>query len=74
MYDYTDGVEKISGYSASSMLAIRLTRIDRAGEVIDLCLSYGANTLNGINFSATDTQDAAARALCAAVEDAKKKA
>ncbi len=73
-YDYSSGNETISGYSAYSTLAIRVSDIDRVGEVIDLAFAAGANTLDGINFSATDTKTAKEDAMKAAVEDARGKA
>ena len=44
------------------------------GSLIDLCFAAGANTLNGVSFSASDTEEAEAEALKDAVADAKKKA
>lgn len=73
-YDYSEGTEVLVGYNASSTLAIRVTDMDKVGEVIDAAFEAGANTLNGISFSASDTEEAEAKALKAAVEDAKEKA
>ena len=42
--------------------------------MIDVSFAAGANTLNGISFSASDTEDAKAEAMKKAVADAKKKA
>ena len=74
MYDYSGGTEELTAYNANSTLAIRVTEIDRVGEVIDLAFGAGANTLNGISFSATDTSEAKEEALRAAFVDAKAKA
>ena len=71
MYDYSAGSEQITGYNANSTLAIRVKDIDRVGEVIDLAFGAGANTLNGINFSATDTTAAKEKAMRLAVADAQ---
>ena len=60
--------------NANSTLAIRVKDIDRVGEVIDLAFGAGANTLNGINFSATDTTAAKEKAMRLAVADAQSKA
>lgn len=73
-YDYSDGSEQLKGYNANSTLAIRVTDIEAVGEVIDIAFEAGANTLNGINFSASDTTEAQAKAMKKAVEDAKDKA
>ena len=74
IYDYRDGSEQIVAYNAGSTLAIRVTDMDSVGKVIDLAFSAGANTLNGIEFSASDTAAARGEALKGAVEDAKAKA
>ncbi len=74
MYDYSSGMEQITAYNANSTLAIRVADIDRTGEVIDIAFGAGANTLNGISFSATNTEEARSKAMRAAVEDAKEKA
>ena len=74
MYDYTEGMEEINAYNANSTLAIRLTDMTIVGQVIDLAFSAGANTLNGIDFSASDTGDAEAAALKKAVQDTRAKA
>ena len=74
MYDYSGGSERITGYNANSTLAIRVTEIEKVGEVIDLAFSAGANTLNGITFSATDTAEAEEKAMRLAVADAQAKA
>lgn len=74
IYDYNDGAEEISSYNANSTLAIRVTDMEIIGQVIDLAFGAGANTLNGIDFSASDTADAEAAALKKAVADARTKA
>ena len=74
MYEYSEGAEVLKGYNANSTLAIRVTDIEAVGEVIDIAFEAGANTLNGITFSASDTTEAEAKAMKKAVEDAKDKA
>ncbi len=74
MYDYSDGTEHLTSYKANSTLAIRVTNIDLVGEVIDAAFGAGANTLNGISFSASETGEAQQKAMRAAVQDAKEKA
>ena len=73
MYDYSGGTEQLTAYNANSTLAIRVTNIDQVGEAIDTAFGAGANTLNGISFSASDTKEAQKKAMRAAVEDAKEK-
>lgn len=73
-YDYRDDQEEVEAYNASSTLAIKVTEMDKVGAIIDAAFSAGANTLNGISFSASDTSEAKSEALREAVADAKNKA
>ena len=74
MYDYRDDMEEVVAYNANSSLAIRVENIEDAGMLIDEAFAAGANTLNGISFSAADTSDAEKESLKKAVADAKEKA
>lgn len=74
IYDYNDDQEQISAYNAGSTLAIKVTDMEKVGQVIDTAFAAGANTLNGITFSASDTEKAKEEALKDAVKDAKNKA
>ena len=74
VYDYSEGTEKLAGYNINSTLAIRARNMDQVGQLIDLALEAGANNLNGIRFSASDTEAARAEALKAALKDARTKA
>ena len=74
VYDYLNGQEQLTAYNASSTLAIKVTEMESVGSLIDASFAAGANTLNGISFSASDTEEAKAEALKKAVENAEKKA
>jgi len=74
MYDYQNDQEQLAAYNASSTLAIKVMDMESVGPLIDAAFAAGANTLNGISFSASDTEEAKDSALKNAVEDAKKKA
>ena len=74
MYDYANGSEELTAYNANSNLAIRVLKKEAVGQLIDIAFEAGANTLNGITFSATDTSSAKANSLKLAFEDAKAKA
>ncbi len=74
MYDYMDDQEQLSAYNASSTLAVKVTDMESVGALIDASFAAGANTLNGITFSASDTEEAKTEAMKKAVDDAKKKA
>ena len=74
LYEYTNDQEQISAYNANSTLAIKVTDMEIVGTVIDAAFAAGANTLNGISFSASDTEEAKAESLKKAVAEANTKA
>ena len=74
IYNYSEDVEVIAAYNASSTLAVKVTDMARVGEVIDLAFGAGANTLDGVSFSVSDDAAARAESLKAAIADAKEKA
>ena len=73
-YDYSNDQEQLAAYNASSTLAIKVTDMESVGALIDVCFAAGANTLNGISFSASETEEAKTEVMKKAVTDAKKKA
>ncbi len=74
IYDYETDQETVVAYNASSTLAVKVTDMDIVGKLIDEAFGAGANTLNGISFSASDTEAARSESLKAAVADARAKA
>ena len=74
IYDYNEDVEKVQAYNASTTLAVKVTDMDSVGKLIDEAFAAGANTLNGISFSASDTDEARDESLKAAVREARAKA
>ena len=73
-YEYQNDQEQLAAYNASSTLAIKVENMESVGTLIDAAFGAGANTLNGISFSASDTDEAEAEALKKAVAEAVKKA
>lgn len=74
VYDYSFDFARLTAYSANTTLAIRVSDTEKVGALIDAAFAAGANDLNGITFSASDTRDAKNEAIKIAVEDAKQKA
>lgn len=74
IYDYQNGQEEVVSYNAGTNLAIKATDMESVGALIDAAFAAGANTLNGVSFSASDTTEAENEAIRKAVEDAKRKA
>ena len=63
IYDYEGDVEQVRAYNASMTLAVKVTDMESVGKLIDEAFSAGANTLNGITFSASDTREARAESM-----------
>lgn len=74
IYDYNGDLETVSAYNANSTLAVKVTNMEDVGMLIDEAFAAGANTLNGISFSAADTEAAKAESLRAAIAEARAKA
>lgn len=73
-YDYIEGKQVLRGYQVVHMLKISLDDIERAGEVVDLAVGAGANTVSSISFTLKDPTRYYRQALDAAVGDAVGKA
>ncbi|MDD2823133.1 MAG: SIMPL domain-containing protein [Candidatus Daviesbacteria bacterium] len=73
-YDYRDGSQKITGYSANTTLTIKVRDLGKAGQVIDTATKAGANNVNNLGFDTTDKTAAENEARTKAVAAAKKKA
>jgi hypothetical protein len=72
-YNYDEG-ETISGYTASNTLYVSVADVDNTGAYIDAAFAAGANSLDYVEFSAVETDEAAAKALQLAVDSAREKA
>lgn len=72
-YNYDEG-ETISGYTAYNNIYVTVTDVNNTGAYIDAAFAAGANSLDYVEFSASDTEKAAAQALTLAVESARDKA
>lgn len=72
-YDNSSG-QKITGYTASNLLTVRVRALPALGGVIDAAISDGANALNGLSFALSEPRPALDAARKAAVADARAKA
>jgi len=72
-YNYDEN-ETISGYTASNTLYVSVADVDNTGAYIDAAFAAGANSLDYVEFSAVETDEAAAKALQLAVDSAREKA
>lgn len=73
-YDYTSASQRITGYTASSNLSIKVRQIDKANSVIDAATANGANLVGGIAFEVDDKTKAENEVREKAVAEAKRKA
>lgn len=73
-YNYLSGSPRITGYTASSNLSIKVRQIDKANEVVDTATTNGANQVGGISFEVDDKTKAENEAREKAVAEAKKNA
>ena len=61
---------KISAYTASNMLTVRVRALASLGTVLDSAITDGANTLNGVTFGVAEPRPALDEARKKAVADA----
>lgn len=75
-YNDTSQQSEVSGFTASNTLTVNIRPQDDAdldeltGQVLTTLVEEGINNINGVNFLADDTSEAADRARTMAVEDA----
>ncbi|MCB9994348.1 MAG: SIMPL domain-containing protein [Hyphomicrobiaceae bacterium] len=68
------GVARITGYSVSNNVTVRVRDLENLGSMIDAFVSVGANQINDISFGTDDTTALYDEARRAAVTDALAKA
>jgi uncharacterized protein YggE len=64
----------VTGYSASTTVTAQLRDLGRAGAVVDAAVAAGADSFSGPSLSVADTNALYAKALKAAIADARAKA
>ncbi|WP_299678896.1 SIMPL domain-containing protein [uncultured Roseobacter sp.] len=72
--DYTSNNRRITGFAATNMLMVRVRDLDGLGRVLDLVITDGANSFNGLSFGLQDPKPAQDAARAAAVADAVDRA
>lgn len=65
---------RITGYTASNMVAVQLRDLDRLGEILDMAIGAGATNLADLQFTRQDDAELRDQARKAAVEDALHRA
>lgn len=72
--DYNSDSRRITGFTATNMLTVRVRDLDGLGRVLDLVISDGANRFNGLSFGLQDPKPAQDAARAEAVADAMDRA
>ena len=73
-YDYSTDVEQIVNYTGYNSVYVTTSDVQNVGAYIDAAFAAGANNLDNVEFFASDTTEAGARAMEMAVENARSKA
>jgi len=73
-YDYTEGRQRIRGYTANTTVSVKVRDIDKTNDVIDAATQSGANQVGGVSFDVDDKTKVQNDARREAVEEAKRKA
>jgi uncharacterized protein YggE len=66
--------QKLTGFSASNQLAIKIRQIDKVGDTLDRLVAAGATDAGNVSFQHADLSKALDQAREAAVADARRKA
>ncbi|MFA5029422.1 MAG: SIMPL domain-containing protein [Patescibacteria group bacterium] len=73
-YDWSDGKQRIIGYSANQSVQVKVRDFDKTGDILAKATDLGANTVSGPNFIIDDPEKAKAEARDKAIAQAKEKA
>jgi uncharacterized protein len=74
IYDYVEGNQVFKGYRVTNLLSITVTDLQQIGKIIDNATTAGANRVDSINFSISDSSIYYDRALNLAIKSALRKA
>jgi uncharacterized protein YggE len=72
--DWVNGRQVPRGYVARNTIQVRLDDITRVGEVIDLAITNGANSVHGVRFDLKERESLEREALKRASADARARA
>ncbi len=73
-YSSSDGVAKMLGYTATTLVEVRVRALADLGSVLDAVVQDGANRLGGIRFDVSDKEPILQAARRDAVADARARA
>ena len=70
----TQNARQITGFLATNMLTVRIRDLEALGSILDLVISDGANSFNGLSFGLQDPKPMQDAARAEAVKDAMDRA
>jgi uncharacterized protein len=74
VYDYRDGEQIFRGYKVNHQLQVKIDQINLTGQVVDLAVSQGANSISNIEFTVAEPEIYYHQALKLALHNAYLKA
>ncbi|HEX6537218.1 MAG TPA: SIMPL domain-containing protein [Gemmatimonadaceae bacterium] len=69
--DQGDSTPRIVGYNVTNTVRVEVRKIDQIGSLLDAVLAQGANTINSLEFYASNEDEARRAALATAVQRAR---
>ncbi len=72
-YDSSSDSQEITGYTVTTMLTISGQKVKEAGDIIDQCVSAGANTIGGVTYTCSNYDSLYEQALQQAVQACQEK-
>jgi uncharacterized protein YggE len=73
-YSYSSRMPKITGYTVTNTVTVRVNSLDKVGAIVDAATDAGANSVEGIQFVLAETSPAQGEALSLATQQALAKA
>lgn len=73
-YDYVDGKQLFRGFEVVNAITVKISNIEQVGNVIDVAVQNGANSISSIHFTIDDEQLYYQQALSLALVNALDKA
>ncbi|WP_047980352.1 SIMPL domain-containing protein [Ornithinibacillus contaminans] len=73
-YDYKDGVQQFRGYRVTNLITVTISDLARIGELVDIAVDNGANTVRNINLTLANQDTYYNEALTRAIQNAQQKA
>jgi uncharacterized protein len=74
MYDFKNGEQVFRGYQVTNILRVTMDDIQRIGQMVDIAVQNGANTVRNFNFSVKDKESSYNQALMKAIQNGRQKA